>query len=356
MKSTTFRFTASHVLYGRLRPYLNKIYRPDFDGHCSTEIFPLLPAATLDRNFLFYWLLQSSTVSAIDATSTGARMPRANMDAVMEFMLPVPPIPEQRRIVAILDEAFEAIAAAKANTEKNLSNAREVFESQRETMLSGSRTGWHDCLLQDLCDIKHGYAFEGEFFATAGQFVLLTPGNFFETGGYRDRREKQKFFVGEIPKEFVLPEGALLVAMTEQAAGLLGSPLLVPEPNRFLHNQRLGLVSAKARTAWDNAFFFHVFNLRRVRNEIHRTASGVKVRHTSPGKIGAVRVTYPEQVEVQRNIATRLSEVEDESHSLIDLLTRKLSALDELKQSLLHQAFTGALTAKFTDKQVAEVA
>jgi type I restriction enzyme S subunit len=314
------------------------------------------PRDSVDGRYLFYALTSGRYKSFIAELSDGLNINNLKFDDLGRFPVPIPPLPEQRRIVAILDEAFEAIAAAKANTEKNLSNAREVFESQRETMLSGSRTGWHDCLLQDLCDIKHGYAFEGEFFATAGQFVLLTPGNFFETGGYRDRREKQKFFVGEIPKEFVLPEGALLVAMTEQAAGLLGSPLLVPEPNRFLHNQRLGLVSAKARTAWDNAFFFHVFNLRRVRNEIHRTASGVKVRHTSPGKIGAVRVNYPEQVEVQRNIATRLSEVEDESHSLIDLLTRKLSALDELKQSLLHQAFTGALTAKFTDKQVAEVA
>ena len=75
-----------------------------------------------------------------------------------------------------------------------------------------------------------------------GDYALLTPGNYFESGGYRDRGEKQKYFTGSIPSDYILSEGDLLVAMTEQAAGLLGSPLLVPEPDRFLHNQRLGLV------------------------------------------------------------------------------------------------------------------
>ena len=76
--------------------------------------------------------------------------------------------------------------------------------------------------------------------------------------------------------EFRFAEGDMLVAMTEQAAGLLGSPLLVPESDKFLHNQRLGLVTKKPGTAWTNEFFFHVFNTQPVRTEIHASASGVK--------------------------------------------------------------------------------
>jgi len=356
VKSTTFRFSNSHVLYGRLRPYLNKVLLPDFDGHCSTEIFPLLPSARLDRKFLCYWLSSSSIVAAIDATCTGARMPRANMDKVLDLVLPLPPLPEQRRIVAILDEAFEAIATAKANTEKNLQNARELFESQRESALSGGGQNWSEAPLGDLCDIKHGYAFEGEFFAQEGDYVLLTPGNFFESGGYRDRGEKQKYFTGPIPTDYILAEGSLLVAMTEQAAGLLGSPLLVPEPDRFLHNQRLGLVVGKPGAAWVNDFFFHVFNLKRVRAEIHASASGVKVRHTSPSKIAAVRVAFPTAVSDQHRIAARLGKLAAECDQLVLVYERKLAALDKFKRSLLHQAFTGALTATSTDKQLEAVA
>ncbi len=251
-------------------------------------------------------------------------------------------IAEQRRIVAILDEAFEGIAAAKAHAEKNLRSAQEVFAQHRENTLDES-DGWREAPLSELCEIRHGYAFEGEHFATYGEHVLLTPGSFFETGGFRDRGEKTKYFVGEIPPAFVLDEGDLLVAMTEQAAGLLGSPLLVPEGGRYLHNQRLGRVIGRDSVPWTNEFFFHVFNLRRVRAEIHASASGVKVRHTSPSKIGAVRVKFPPTSVEQSAVAAGLVELAEDCHRLGVSYARKLAALNELKQSLLHHAFSGAL-------------
>jgi len=342
VKSATFRFSPEHVLYGRLRPYLNKILLPDFEGHCSTEIFPIKPSSEVSRRYLFYWLSMDATVKLIDATSTGARMPRANMNAVLDFELPIPPPQEQERIVTILDEAFEGIATAKANADRNLHNAQEAFVSYRDELMSG-QIGWLEAPLANLCDVKHGYAFEGEFFAQEGQYVLLTPGSFYESGGYRERGSKTKYFTGPIPSDYILDENALLVAMTEQAAGLLGSPLLVPEANRFLHNQRLGLVKAKPGVPWVNEFFFHAFNVARVRQEIHASASGVKVRHTSPGKIGSVRVAYPSSLEEQRLVASRLFSLAQECEQLADIQNRKLAALDELKKSLLHQAFTGQL-------------
>jgi type I restriction enzyme, S subunit len=88
VRSSTFKFTSQHILYGRLRPYLNKVYLPDFDGHCSTEIFPIRPASNADRRYLYYWLSMESTVKEIDRTSTGARMPRANVDAILDFPIP----------------------------------------------------------------------------------------------------------------------------------------------------------------------------------------------------------------------------------------------------------------------------
>jgi type I restriction enzyme S subunit len=173
--------------------------------------------------------------------------------------------------------------------------------------------------------------------------VLLTPGSFFETGGFRDRGEKTKYFTGPIPTDYVLNQGDLLVAMTEQAAGLLGSPLLVPESNRFLHNQRLGLVTGKPGVAWTNEFFFHVFNLDAVRKAIHASASGAKVRHTSPGKIGVVKVAFPGTQVDQLRIAAHVEEIEQASIAFQSIYRQKLTALDDLKKSLLHQAFSGQL-------------
>ena len=103
VKSSTFNFNNEHLLYGRLRPYLNKVLLPDFEGHCSTEIFPIKTNKYLDRRFLFRWLMYGETVSKINATWTGARMPRANMNAVLDFKILIPPINEQQVIIGKLD-------------------------------------------------------------------------------------------------------------------------------------------------------------------------------------------------------------------------------------------------------------
>ena len=134
----------------------------------------------------------------------------------------------------------------------------------------------------------------------------------------------------------------MLVAMTEQAAGLLGSPILIPA-GKFLHNQRLGLVAKKSGVPWTNEFFFHVFNTRAVRQAIHDRASGVNVRHTSPTKIGEVVVAFPTSMAEQKRIVSRLADLASESQRLAAIYARKLAALAELKQALLHQAFSGQL-------------
>ena len=300
----------------------------------------LVSQGRVDHKFLYYYL--SSIVDLLNELGTGATFKELSGGKLSGVPLLLPSLPEQRRIVAILDEAFEGIATAKVNAERNLHNAHEAYFSHRDELMSG-QVGWLEAPLANLCDVKHGYAFEGEFFAQEGQYVLLTPGSFYESGGYRERGSKTKYFIGPIPSDYILDENALLVAMTEQAAGLLGSPLLVPEANRFLHNQRLGLVKAKPGVPWANEFFFHAFNVARVRQEIHASASGVKVRHTSPGKIGAVRVAYPNSIEEQRLVASRLFSLAQECERLADIQNRKLAALDELRKSLLHQAFTGQL-------------
>jgi hypothetical protein len=133
MKSSTFRFSSQHVLYGRLRPYLNKVLAPDFEGHCSTEIFPIKPSTELSREYLLYWFLSDETVDRINGTCTGARMPRADMNEVLGFDFPLSPLPEQERIVSIFDVSFEGIATAKANAERNQVVEGEIEAGKRYT-------------------------------------------------------------------------------------------------------------------------------------------------------------------------------------------------------------------------------
>lgn len=181
------------------------------------------------------------------------------------------------------------------------------------------------------------------FFSDKGDYVLLTPGNFFEEGGYRDRGEKQKYYTGEIPKGYVLKKDDLLIAMTEQAPGLLGSPIIIPESDLFLHNQRLGLIIHKDNYKVDTKFLFYLFNTKRIRSLIHKSASGVKVRHTSPTKVLEITAIIPPLAE-QHSIVAKLDALSAETKRLETIYQQKLAALDELKKSVLQKAFNGELT------------
>ena len=273
-------------------------------------------------------------------------MHRLSTDSLRALAIPIPSLPEQKRIVAILDEAFEGIDTAIANIEKNLANARELYDSHLNSIFSHNRRGWVEQPLSALVEIKHGFAFKSEHFTSKGKYVLLTPGNFYEEGGYRDRAEKQKFYVGEIPDGYILDRGDFLIAMTEQAAGLLGSSIIVPEDNKFLHNQRLGRVSIKPGVSWCHRFFFHAFKTKSFRKAVHDGASGVKVRHTSPNKLGLVKVRYPLSISEQEQVAGSLDKILLESKRLAGLYEAKLNDLAHLKQSILNKAFAGELTAQ----------
>ncbi|MGH8501389.1 MAG: restriction endonuclease subunit S [Gammaproteobacteria bacterium] len=308
-----------------VRPLPGKFY-PDFFGYMLTTI-------------------EEDIASSGEGASGQTELSRSTLEQKFKVCFPRS-LEEQKRIVAILDEAFEGIAAAVANAEKNLANARELFESYLNSVFTRKGEGWVESALGDLIEIKHGFAFKSEFFKSAGKYVLLTPGNFYEEGGYRDRGEKQKFYVGEIPRDFILRKDDFLIAMTEQAAGLLGSSMIVPQEDKFLHNQRLGLVIVKPTTCWCNEFFFHAFNTKKFRKAVHDDASGVKVRHTSPKKLGRLMISYPPSLSEQERIAASLDDVLLKSKSLETIYRQKLENFGQLKQSILQKAFSGELTSK----------
>ena len=157
--------------------------------------------------------------------------------------------------------------------------------------------------LGDLLTVKHGWAFKGEYFSESGEQSILTPGNFYDSGGFKKNDGKERYYLGDYPPEYLSHKGDLIVAMTEQAAGLLGSTAIVPEDNRYLHNQRIGLITCNDKL--DKMFAYYLFMTKSVRDQISRTSSGTKVKHTSPEKIYDVVVSIPE-VEEQRAIAKML--------------------------------------------------
>ena len=185
---------------------------------------------------------------------------------------------------------------------------------------------WKRYKLVDLLRVKHGWAFKGEFFSETGIQSILTPGNFYESGGFKANASKDRFYIGEYPKEYLCSKGDLIVAMTEQAAGLLGSTAIVPEDNRYLHNQRIGLISCNEYLNKD--FAYYLFMTQTVRQQISRSASGTKVKHTSPEKIYEVQVYIP-KIQTQRNIA-----------KLLTTLDQKIQINNQINQELETMAKT----------------
>lgn len=193
---------------------------------------------------------------------------------------------------------------------------------------------WPTENLAKLFRVKHGFAFKSQHFDSSGPYVLLTPGSFHEGGGYRNQGDKTKFYTGDVPDGFILDESDLLVAMTEQAPGLLGSSLWVPESNRFLHNQRLGRIVDIDERRLDRRFLYYLFNTRGVRQQISGSATGTKVRHTAPERIGRVEVSLP-PVTAQRRIATVLTAYDD----LLENNSRRMELLEKAIRLLYREWF-----------------
>lgn len=193
---------------------------------------------------------------------------------------------------------------------------------------------WRDCKLGDLLQIKHGFAFLGKHFASAGTHVVLTPGNFLEEGGFKEKSDKAKWYCGAIPSDYVLNEGDLIVAMTEQAEGLLGSSALIPRSGVYLHNQRLGLVQIRDWKQADQHFIYYLFNSKPVRQQIRGSASGTKIRHTAPSRIADVKVSVP-PLPMQRRIAGILSAYDE----LMENSQQRIHILEAMARALYREWF-----------------
>jgi type I restriction enzyme, S subunit len=195
---------------------------------------------------------------------------------------------------------------------------------------------WKATRLKGLVAIEHGFGFQSRYFRAFGEYRLMTPGHFHETGGFRDVGEKQKFYEGPIPSEFLLHEQDLIVAMTEQADGLLGSAAFVPSGATYLHNQRLGKVRILS-PGLSSAFLYRVFNSRGYRAKVRETAAGTKVTHTSPSKLLDIPVALPPTKAEQESI----TEVLRDADALVESLEQLLGKKRHIKQGVMQELLTG---------------
>ena len=154
-KSTAYHFDERHVLYAKLRPYLNKVATPGFTGRCSTELVPLLPRHGLDRDFLAHLLRRKETVDFAKASVTGTRMPRTDMNILLSMKVPLLPIDKQRRTVNILNRLIriQHLRAQAANHVAEFGSA--LFIKMFGDPIENPR-GWARHHLEDVSEVQGG--------------------------------------------------------------------------------------------------------------------------------------------------------------------------------------------------------
>jgi type I restriction enzyme S subunit len=243
---------------------------------------------------------------------------------------------EQRRIVTLLDEAFADIATAKANAEKNLQNAHELFDRHLLSVFSNRGEGWIDRTLDQVCIVERGSSPRPikEYFTTKSDGV-----NWIKIG---DTEEGGKYVYSTAQK--ITPEGAKQSRFVQEGDFILTNSMSYGRPyimktSGYIHD---GWFVLRLNTSLDTDYIYYLLSSPFVQSQFARLASGSVVKNISGDLVKQTILPIP-PLQQQQVIAEKVMELSLETQRLESIYRQKLTSLDDLKKSLLHQAFSGQL-------------
>lgn len=253
--------------------------------------------------------------------------------------IPLPPIPEQKRIVAILDQAFTDIDQARALTEQNLKNARELFESYLQQVFSQRGEGWVNVSLSEITDCISDGDHSPPPKASDG-IPFITISNIDKKSNKIDFSKTFK-----VPEEYfsslkptrVPRVGDVLYTVT----GSFGIPVIVEDSSPFCFQRHIGLLrpSEKVNSRW----LYYLLMSPIVFKQADAGATGTAQKTVSLKLLRNMSVPFM-PIEEQVEMAANLDQVSSRAKHLEKIYMAKLNCLDELKKSLLQKAFSGQLT------------
>jgi type I restriction enzyme S subunit len=296
----------------------------------------LLNNASILKDFLVYFLRSDGFRDQFISEGHGAAQQNASTKDIESIPIPLPPLSEQQRIVGILDEAFEGIATAKANAEKNLQNACEIFESHLQSVFTQRGAGWVERKLDEVCGFQNGFAFKSNTFKPSGVPVLRISNI---QDGHIDTDNRLVFIdpkdYHENLDRYRIVKDDLMIAMSGATTGKLG---FNTENTVFYLNQRVG--KFEPRQKLNKRFLYHLLSTKVEENL--RISAGSAQPNLSTEQIKGFILPLPDMIE-QARIVDALENLSEETQRLAAIYEQKLAALEELKKSLLHKAFAGEL-------------
>lgn len=307
-----------------------------------------------ETRYIHYSLVHKNILEHIN----GGTRSKLNQADMREIQILAPPLPEQQKIAAILSSVDDVIEKTRAQIDKlkdlKTGMMQELLTKGighaafKDSPVGRIPASWKVMALNKLASIKHGYAFEGEYFrSTPTPNLLLTPGNFNKDGRLYFG-PKTKYYDGPVPDGFVLVNGDVLVVMTDltKEMTILGNTIILKSESTVLHNQRIGKVEILDNELISPEFLSFVMNSDHVKNHVKDTATGTTVRHTSPTKILEPLIPVPsiqEQKEIMGVFAAlecRLARTES-----------KLSVDERVKKALMQDLLTGKVRVNVDNKE-----
>lgn len=287
----------------------------------------------LDADYLFYALQDITLKSRIQARATGTTVIGIKAAELKKVLIDLPPLNVQKKIASILSAFNDKIALNKQINDNLEQQAQAIYIYLQKTAVE-------EISLSHFINIKHGYAFKGEYISSEDNGkVLVTPGNFKIGGGFKE--ERCKFFSGEIPKDYILKPGSLIVTMTDlsKQADTLGYGAFVPlySDRIYLHNQRIGLITQTENTL-PLEYIYWFLRSYEYHSFIVGSASGSTVKHTSPSRILEQAIPIPERKKMEY-----LFPVLKKINEQIDLNNYQNCKLKDVRDILLPRLMSGKI-------------
>ena len=275
--------------------------------------------------YLYYF--SSTLKDKLISVSGKTTIDFVSMTKLKQISIPVPPLLIQKQIVSILDEAFEKISKAKENSEKNLKNAKEVFESYLQNVFENKGEGWEEKKLKNICDVIAGQSPEGKYYNKDGNGLPF----------YQGKKEFTEKYIGK-PTTWTTK-----TTKEAEANDVLMSVRAPVGPINF-STQKIcigrGLAAIRTGEYIDKEFLFNF--LLNIQKELVGN-NGAVFNSINKTQIENFKISLPSKFE-QIKILSKLNLISQKSKKLSEIYSRKLSSLEELKQSILQKAFNGELT------------
>ena len=305
-------------------------------GYAAIRTEPFVPIVRLitlvpdeskiDIKYLYY------AVQNYQFEGSGTSIPQLTVPMLKKYNFTLPTKEVQKNVVSALDKVNALIALRK----EQLAKLDELVKARFVEMFGDlEHTVFPKCKMAEIADIKHGYAFSGEFFTEEDNNILLvTPGNFKIGGGFQEK--KCKFYTGEYPDEFILHSGDLIVTMTDLSKRMdtLGYAAIVPQTERvYLHNQRIGLF-INISNLINKTFMMHFMQTNDYRDKVVASSTGSTVHHTSPTKILDCEIFVP-PIELQSKFASFVEQTDKTKLTI----QASLDKLEVMKKALMQEYF-----------------